>query len=216
MTVAAAARQGRVEVVSTARRLVDRGLCIGTAGNVSLRVGDDVLITPSGVGVDALTPESICVVDLDGRLISGAKPSSELAMHLLLYRVTAARAAVHTHSAFATAVGLLLDELPTIHYAMVPLGGSVRVAPYATFGTTDLATNVAEAVAGRTAVLLANHGALTFGASLAEAYDRAELLEWLCALYCRSAQLGAPKVLTDRQMRAAAEQFNLLHYGEPG
>ena len=137
-------------------------------------------------------------------------------MHLLLYRVTAARAVVHTHSVFATAVGLLLDELPTIHYTMVPLGGSVRVAPYATFGTTDLAAKVAEAVAGRTAVLLANHGALTYGASLAEAYDRAELLEWLCALYCQSSQLGRPRVLSDDQMRAAAEQFHLLHYGEPG
>ena len=206
----------RTQVVDTARRLVTSGLCLGTAGNVSARVGDRVLITPSGVGVDALSPGSICVTDLEGNLIEGSKPSSELAMHILIYQVSDAEAVVHTHSPDATTVGLLLDELPTIHYAMVPLGGAVRVAPYATFGTAELAEHVASAIAGRTAVLLANHGALTYGASLQEAFDRAELLEWLCGLWCRASPLGRLRVLDDAQMRAAAAQFSALHYGQPG
>src|SRR4051794_32759211 len=144
-------------LVATARRTVADGLVVGTSGNVSARVGSTVLVTPTGVPYDRLTPDDVVGVDLDGRQVLGSLlPTSELPMHLAIYRATDARAVVHTHAAHATAVSTLVAELPLIHYMAGALGGPVRVAPYATYGTPELAENMLQALTGRTACLLQN------------------------------------------------------------
>ena len=202
-------------LVATARRTVADGLVVGTSGNVSVRVGDTVLVTPSGVPYDRLTPESVVGVDLTGRQILGTlTPTSELPMHLAVYRATDARAVVHTHAVHATAVSTLVRELPLIHYMAGDLGGPVRVAPYATYGTEELAENVLGALAGRVACLLQNHGTLTHGATLDQAFDRTAQLEWMCRVWLTASSLPglSPTLLSEEQVREAGER--LKAYGQ--
>jgi L-fuculose-phosphate aldolase len=127
-------------------------------------------------------------------------------MHLAVYAATGAHAIVHTHSLFATSVGTVCDELPALHYTINALGGPVRVAPYSTFGSDELAAGVAAALHGRAGALMRNHGAITVGPTLAAAYDRAVKLEWLSELYWRATLLGAPSVLSTGDLAAAREQ----------
>ncbi|GAC1373839.1 MAG: class II aldolase/adducin family protein [Actinomycetota bacterium] len=183
-------------LVGYAKRLCPDGLAIATGGNLSSRSGDVVAITPRGVAYESLESGHICLVTLAGSPVDAPLvPSSELPMHLSVYQRTGALAVVHTHSPYATALGTLIEELPPIHYLLALLGGPVRVAPYATPGSEALAAHMAQALEGRSAVLLGNHGALTIGGTLKEAYERALLLEWLCALYCRARALGEPRLL---------------------
>ncbi|GAB3905409.1 hypothetical protein GCM10027612_74920 [Microbispora bryophytorum subsp. camponoti] len=114
-------------------------------------------------------------------------------MHLALYEATGARAVVHTHSVFATVVASTMTELPPIHYNALLLGGAVRVAPYATYGTPELARNVIAAIEGRQAALMASHGAVTIGAGLEQAFEATRLLEWLCEVYVRALGVGRPR-----------------------
>ncbi|MFE9687221.1 class II aldolase/adducin family protein [Streptomyces sp. NPDC006285] len=190
----------RERVADACRRLAAAGLVIGEAGNVSVRVGDEVAVTVAGARFDELTAEQVVVVDLEGRRLSGGlEPTSELALHLGVYRSFDASAVVHTHGPMATAVGLVVDELPCVHYYMLKLGGSVRVAPYSTWGTPELAGDVLAALDGRSAALMANHGAVTHAPSLDAAVDQALLLEWACALYWRAASMGMPRALDENQ-----------------
>jgi L-fuculose-phosphate aldolase len=169
---------------------------VGTAGNVSVRRGDQVTVTARGTDLALLEPEQTTVVDLDGRVVEGdLEPTSELELHLRIYRRYGAGAVVHTHAPRATALSCVLDELPCIHYQMLLLGGSVRVVPYVTFGTPELAESVLAALEGRTAALMSNHGAVTYGADLDAAVERSLLLEWACTVYWRAAALGQPRVL---------------------
>jgi L-fuculose-phosphate aldolase len=204
-------------LVTTARRTVADGLVVGTSGNVSVRVGDTVLVTPSGVPYDRLSPDDLTAVDLDGRQVRGTLvPTSELPMHLTVYRHTDARAVVHTHAVHATAVSLLVPELPLVHYMAAALGGPVRVAPYATYGTEELAVNMRRALADRTGCLLQNHGTITYGATLDQAYDRTAQLEWMCRLWLTAASVPGrtPHLLTEEQLTRTAEK--LRGYGQPG
>ncbi|HEY7173640.1 MAG TPA: class II aldolase/adducin family protein, partial [Micromonosporaceae bacterium] len=157
----------RREVVAYARRMVADRLVVGTSGNLSVRGGDLIAVTPTGLAYDDLEPEHIGVYRLDGGPVDAIhEPTSELAMHLTAYRVTRAGAVVHTHSPAATAVSTLVDVLPSIHYLVGMFGGPVRVAPYATYGTPELADHMADALADRTGCLLGNHGTITVGDSL--------------------------------------------------
>ncbi|MFC8199488.1 class II aldolase/adducin family protein [Streptomyces sp. NPDC057298] len=204
------------ELVATARRTVAEGLVVGTSGNVSVRVGDTVLVTPTGVPYDRLTPEDVCGVSLDGRQVLGPLvPTSETPMHLAVYRATDARAVVHTHAVHATAVSTLVDELPLVHYMAADLGGPVRVAPYATYGTEKLAENMLGALRDRTACLLQNHGTLAHGANLAQAYDRTAQLEWMCRVWLTASSVPGltPTLLTEAQVAEAGER--LKGYGQP-
>ncbi|MEU6178234.1 class II aldolase/adducin family protein [Streptomyces coeruleorubidus] len=203
------------ELVTTARRTVSDGLVVGTSGNVSVRVGDTVLVTPSGVPYDRLEPDDVTGVDLDGRQVLGTlAPTSELPMHLAVYRTTGARAVVHTHAVHATAVSTLVSELPLIHYMAAALGGAVRVAPYATYGTGELAENMLRALADRSGCLLQNHGTITHGTSLDQAYDRTAQLEWMCRLWLTAASVPglSPSLLSGEQLAEAQEQ--LRGYGQ--
>ena len=204
----------RGALAEACHRLAADGLVIGTAGNVSVRADDRVVVTPTGCVLEAVAPGEMSVVELDGSHVDGPAPTSELGLHLGVYHaVDWTGAVVHTHSPMATAVGCVLDELPAIHYGMLALGGTVRVAPYATFGTDELHAHVLAALEGRTAALMRNHGTLTCGADLDQALDATLLLEWACSLYWHAKQIGEPSVLDDEQLAEVAAQVQRLSYG---
>lgn len=207
------------EVVDTARRTVADGLVTGTSGNVSARVGDLVLVTPTGVPYDRLGPGDTVAVDLDGRQVRGGlRPTSELPTHLAVYRETGARAIVHTHAPHATAASTLVGKLPNIHYTAAALGGQILVADYALYGSDELARNVVKALRdGRTGCLMRNHGTLTHGDTLDEAYERTAQLEWMCRVWllAKSANdLGPPHTLSNRELGKV--MVKLKGYGQGG
>jgi L-fuculose-phosphate aldolase len=204
----------REAVAAAARRLAAEKLVLGTAGNVSARAGDTIAITPTGARLEDLEADRVALVDLDGRHTGGeAEPSSELALHLGVYRRYDAGAVVHTHAPMATALACAIDELPLIHYQMLLLGGSVRVAPYATFGTPELAEATLDALEGRTAALMANHGAIVFADDVGAAVERSLLLEWACGVYWHASAVGEPRALDDGQARAVVEAAVARRYG---
>ena len=204
----------RAAVAEAARTLAGEGLFIGTAGNVSLRVGDRVAVTGTGVVLGGCTEDDVTVVSLDGTVLDGALvPTSELDLHLGIYADSAASAVVHTHAPYSTAVACVLDELPVLHYQHLLLGGALRVAPYATFGTPELAAHVREALAGRQAALMANHGSVAIGGSLDKAVEHALLVEWLATLHHRATALGSPRVLTDAEQADVITQAINRNYG---
>ncbi|WP_214368167.1 class II aldolase/adducin family protein [Pseudonocardia sp. H11422] len=206
----------RAAVIRTALRMTADRLVVGTSGNVSVRHGDLVVVTPSGVDYDRLDLADIPVVDLSGVVVDGMlAPTSELPMHLAAYRDHGAAAVVHTHSVHATALSLLVDEVPAVHYQLADFGGVVRVADYATFGTDELAANMSAALAGRTGVILRHHGTLTTGATLAKAYNRAAQLEWLCQVWLTARAAGEPRSLPAAEIERCVTAF--ANYGqEPG
>ncbi|MFF4414841.1 class II aldolase/adducin family protein [Streptosporangium sp. NPDC001559] len=189
------------------RRIVETGLVLGTSGNLSVRLGDLVAVTPGGLALDRLEPEACPVVGVGGDLVEGdLSPSSETPMHLAIYAATGTTAVVHTHSTFATVVSAVMTELPPVHYNTTLLGGVVKVADYATYGTAELAGNVMTALGDRQAVLLANHGGVTLGDDLPQAFEAARLLEWLCEVYVRARALGEPRTLTEEQLSAVVRR----------
>jgi L-fuculose-phosphate aldolase len=183
----------RAAVVDVCRTLRRERLVVGTAGNVSVRAGDLVAISPSGVAYETLTPDRVGVHRVDGEPVEAPlRPSSELPLHLAIYGATTARAVVHTHGVASTAVSTVLDELPAAHYYTAMFGGPVRVSPYATFSTEALAASVVTALRGRSAAIMGNHGAVTVAATLGEAYALAEYLEYLCDVHLRALATGLP------------------------
>lgn len=216
---AAELRAGRAELVRHGIRLLEDGLAIGTAGNLSLRVGSILLITPSGVGYRDLTPDGICAVSMPATPAEDAgtagNVSSELPLHLAVYAATGAGAVVHTHSPEVVALSAVHDELPAIHYAITGLGGPVRVAGYERFGSGRLAQAAVAALDGRRAVILRNHGAVSYGTSLAQAYDRALVLEWLAHVYRMACTLGEPRLLSAADLDEVAAEMRRRRYGEP-
>jgi len=205
----------RQQLVTYSNRLLDDGLAVGSAGNMSVRAGDEVLITPSGIPYRDLQAADICLVGMDGTQLGGtAEPSSETPMHLAVYAATPARAVVHTHSPEVIALSAVCDELPAIHYAIVGLGGPVRVAGYARFGSDGLAAAAMAALDGRRAAILQNHGAISYGSTLAEAYDRALLLEWLAHVHRLACSRGEPRILTDTELAEVTAEMRRRRYGE--
>jgi L-fuculose-phosphate aldolase len=171
-----------------------------------------VAITPSGTAYETLTPEAICVIDLEGKRVDGRLvPSSEVPMHTLVYQSTDAAAVVHTHPLYASTLSVLVNELPAVHYMIALLGGPVRVAPYAGYGSPELAENSVRAMEGRYAVILQNHGATTWGENLARAYSRSVYLE--CRLYYQARLLGEPHLLSAQEISAVGGL--LRTYGQP-
>jgi len=204
----------REQVASACRRLAVEGLTPGTAGNVSARRDDLVAISPTGAQLSELAAEAVTVVDLEGAVVGGdLAPTSELELHLGIYGRFDAGAVVHTHAPIATALSCVVDELPCVHYQMLLLGGDVRVAPYATFGTPELAESVLEALEGRTAALMANHGAITYGADMSQAVELSLLLEWACDVYWLASALGEPRTLDDDQRAAVVSAALERGYG---
>ena len=203
----------REQVAAASRELAAAGLVRATNGNVSARDGDRIAITPTGGVLGRLRAGDIAIIDADGDLLEdGPRPTSELALHLGVMARLGAGAVVHTHPPIGTALGLVIDELPCVHYEMVALGGAVRVAPYRTFGSQELADAVIEALEGRSAALMANHGAITFGEDLAQALERAHLLESMCEIYWRAAAIGEPRALGGDDIEAVRAQARAKAY----
>lgn len=221
----------REQLVSYSNRLLSDGLALGSAGNISVRLGDTVLITPSSVPYPQMRPEQMCELRLapgagdstaepgpvlGGMRLAAAPPpatSSETPMHLAIYASSAAGAVVHTHSPEVIALSAVFDKLPAIHYAIHALGGTVRVAPYTRFGSEGLAQAAVLALDGRRAAILANHGAICYGKTLAQAYDNAMLLEWLARTYRLARMLGEPTILTDEQLEEVGAEARRRRYG---
>ncbi len=203
----------REQIVAACKKLESSGLNRGTSGNVSCREKDHFLVTPSGVPVDEITPSRIVAVGYDGKVIGIGKPSSEWHFHC---DILAARpdigAVVHTHSPHATAIACLREDIPAFHYMIAVAGGdSIRCAPYALFGTEELSRHAVEALEGRKACLLANHGMITLGRDLDEAMAIAVEVESLCQQYLLARQVGQPTLLSSEQMQLVIEKFK--NYG---
>ena len=207
----------RAQLVSYSARLLDDGLAVGSAGNMSVRAGDLVAITPSGISYAEMRQEDVCLVHPDGtqpREGNQETPSSETPMHLAIYAATTAAAVVHTHSPEVVALSASRPELPALHYALTGLGGPVRVAPYVRFGSAGLAASAVTALDGRSAVILRNHGAVTYGRDLAQAYDRALLLEWLARTYRLALSYGEPAILSSAELDEVTAESRRRRYGE--
>lgn len=205
----------RQEVVHYCKLMVARGLTKGTGGNISIfdRDSGNVIISPSGIDYDVMTGEDVSVVDLNGNLLDGKKPSSEFPMHAVFYkRRDDINAIVHTHSTFATTISSLRWDLPAVSYLVAFSGKNVRCASYATFGTQELAENAFEAMKDRQAVLLANHGLLAGASNIATAFAVAEEIEFCCEVYSRAKAIGEPVILDDAEMEVMAEKFKT--YGQ--
>lgn len=204
----------REDLAATCRALAAEGLVTGTSGNLSCRADAGVLISPTGAELGELQAEQIPLVDLEGQVLDGElEPSSEVNLHLGMYRRYDAGAVVHTHAPMSAAVACVVDELPCVHYLMVDLGGSVPVAPYLCFGTEKLAAAVHDAIEGHTAALMSNHGTLAYGDDLAIAATRTRLLEWVATLYWHAAAIGTPKTLSDAEQREVLSEIERRSYG---
>ncbi|HLI36717.1 MAG TPA: class II aldolase/adducin family protein [Streptosporangiaceae bacterium] len=203
----------REEIVRVCREMSSAGLAPGTSGNVSARSGELVAVTPSGLDYAEMSAGLVGVHRLDGTPVEAPlEPTTEMPLHLGVYAATGAAAIVHTHSVAATALSTLVDELPAIHYLVAMFGGPVPVAPYATYGTAELARGVAGALRERTGCIMASHGAVTIGTDLKTAYTRAVYLEWLSELYLRARTAGTPRLLPPGEIDRVARK--LAHYGQ--
>lgn len=201
--------KARQSVVAICRRMNALGINQGTSGNVSVRAGDGFLISPSGIPYDSLAPEQVVEMDLDGGYFGDWRPSSEWRLHTDIYASRPeAGAIVHTHSPHATALACLRQDVPAFHYMVAAAGGpTLRCAEYATFGTKELSVHMLKALEGRSACLLANHGAVAFGADLDAALALAVEVESLCRQYILARQLGTPVVLDPAEMTRILKLF---------
>lgn len=209
----------RSAVAEVSRRLAEHGLLIGTAGNVSTLfdgpTGPEVAITATGIELAGAQSEQVTVVDLAGNLLAGEfAPTSELHLHLDALRERGG-AVVHTHSPIATAISLVVDEVPCVHYQQLLLGGAIRVAPFEVFGSPELAAAVRAALDGKQAAILANHGTVALGSDVAKASDNALLLEWVADLFWRASAIGTPRALSDEQQMAVVQAAIASGYGTP-
>jgi L-fuculose-phosphate aldolase len=205
----------RTRMVEVMQAMEARGLNRGTSGNVSARLGEGMLVTPSGVPPERLTPESMVFVGADDSVAPGQlKPSSEWRMHLqILRRRPDVGGVVHCHSRHATILACAGKPIPAVHYMVGVSGGaSVPVAPYATFGSEALADAVVAALDGRYAALMANHGQITVAPSLRQALLIAEEIEEQAAVYWGCLAIGGPNILSDGQMTEILTQFR--SYGQ--
>jgi len=206
----------REQVIDVMLKLGERGLNKGTSGNCSVRFGEGMLVTPSGIVPEALTPESIVYVDADGAVAAGSfAPSSEWQMHKgILDRRPDVRAVVHCHSHYATVLACAHRPIPSVHYMVAVSGGpTIEIAPYHMFGSAELAQAVTETLDGRLACLMANHGQIALGGSLARALSIAEQVEEQAAIYWGALAIGGPKLLDGEQMDAIGAAFG--RYGQP-
>lgn len=207
----------RLEIIECGKRAIKQNLTKGTGGNFSIcdRESGLMAITPSGIDYFEITPEQIVIIDVQtGKIVEGdAVPSSECDMHRIFYKYrTDIDAIIHTHTTFAATIACLREPLPAVHYLVAFAGVDVRCAEYATYGTVALAKNAFEAMKDRKAVLLANHGLLAGGASLAEAFAVTEEIEFCCELYYRTKCIGEPVLLPEDEMVRMVERFK--NYGK--
>ena len=191
------------EIIKFAKMLNDKKLSALRSGNISIRYKNGFLITPSGQKYSSLKVKDIVFVNLKGEFNNKQKPSSEWRFHQDIYiSKTNAKAIVHSHSTNATALSTHNKKIPSFHYMVALAGGSdIKCAKYATYGTRELSKNILKALKNRFACLIANHGQITFGSSLAEAFELAEEVDNLAKQYIKALLLGRPKLLSLNEMK---------------
>ena len=208
----------RKAVVATAQEMSARGLSPGRSGNVSARFGDGMLITPTALAYEKMDADDIVFVDADGGVAGDQlKPSSEWRFHLATYAARPDRhAIVHTHSLHAVVLACAHKPIPAFHYMVAVAGGrDIPCAPYATFGTPELAVHVADGVASRDACLMANHGQIALGETLRSALDLAFEVETLAEQYFKVLLLGSVHILPDDEMARMVEAFKTYGKAPP-
>lgn len=208
--------QEKQELVDYGNKLITDGYTLGTGGNLSHYIPEDkvILMTPSGIPFDQTTAEDIVVMQLDGKILEGdKKPSSEWRMHAIMYEGrNDLNFVIHAHTVYSTAMAVLRQPLPASHYMIAVAGKDVRCAEYASFGTEELSLSAFEAMKDRKAVLLANHGVLTAGATITEAYSVLEQLEYCSKVHLIALSAGTPTIMPDEEMAEMAERFK--SYGQ--
>ena len=207
----------REMIVAYGKRMLSAGLTRGTGGNLSIydRNLELMAITPSGIPYEEIEAEDIMIMKLDGTIVEGNKtPSSEHTMHEIVYRTREdVGAMLHVHSTFAVTLACLNEDLPAVDYMVAySRGRSVKCAPYASFGTADLAVNALKTMGDQNAVLLANHGMNVVGPDLPKAFAIAEQLEFCAELYVRARTIGKPVILPDDEMDQMVERFMRAGY----
>lgn len=199
----------RREIIATCRRMTELGINHGTSGNVSVRIPDGLLITPSGMPYDRMEPEDIVRLDRNGSYDGRRVPSTEWRFHYDIMRHRPdIDAIVHNHAMHCTVLACLRMEIPAFHYMIAVAGGdTIRVAPYAMFGTQALSDHALTALDGRRACLLANHGMIALGTDLEKALNLAVEVENLASAYWRCLQVTRPAILSGEQIGDVLERI---------
>jgi L-ribulose-5-phosphate 4-epimerase len=207
---------------SERQQIIDAGIALDryrlislSGGNVSMRIGKHVLVTPSGMAYETLVPEDVVVLDLGGAVVEGARrPSVDTVALLHIFNhMPAVNAIIHTHQRFATAIGLVMDELPAFCTTMVNATlGPVKVAPYSSAASLDMGVVTVNTIGASRAVILRNHGVVAVGPTLRDALYAAVYLEDASESYCAARSLGTPRLLSENQVAEAVEVFR--HYGQ--
>lgn len=201
--------QLRAALLHISRRMVELALNRGSSGNASVRCGGNVFITPSALRVEEMGEHDMVLLDTQGKVLQGGKPSSEWRFHCDIFKARSEIGAVlHAHSTFATTLSCLRRDIPAVHYMVAMAGGdSIRCTPYSLFGEQALSDHALEALQGRKACLLGNHGMIALGKDLGDALAVAIEVEFLCEIYWRALQAGEPHILTTQEMRDVQHKF---------
>ncbi|RLB69604.1 MAG: L-fuculose-phosphate aldolase [Deltaproteobacteria bacterium] len=206
----------RRQIVDYGLKMIRSGLTTGSGGNLSILSPADnlIAISPSGIDYHDVTVADVVVVDRAGKIVEGdCKPSSELGFHLALYAARSEiTAVVHTHSVYATTLACLHWELPAVHYLVAFSGDKVPLAPYATFGTDELAKNIIESIGSYNAVLLANHGLVAVASDMKNCFNVAEEIELVARIYYQATSVGQPVLVGAEEMERVVDKFS--HYGQ--
>lgn len=207
-----------LQLLETAQALNASGINRGTSGNLSVRTGKGMLITPSGMSYQAMDAEDLVEVGMDGKFSGRRKPSSEWRFHLDIYRTRRdADAIVHAHPVNCAALACHSMPIPSFHYMVAVAGGKdIRCARYATFGSQQLSDHVTEALEGRKACLMAHHGMVAIGPTPGRALALAVEVENLAEMYCRSLAIGPPPQLDDEEMERVLLRFRDYGPGSEG
>ncbi len=210
-------QEEREQIVFYGRKLISSKLTTGSGGNLSIinRQQNLIAIKPTGVDYLIMRPEDVVVLNPEGKIVDGSlRPSSEVHFHLRLLNTRSdINAVVHTHQVYATTIACLNWELPAVHYLIGFSGNKVPLAPYATYGTPELADNIIQSIGQYNACLMANHGIVTVGPNLSVAFNVAEELELVSQIYIQSMSIGKPAILTDQEMEVVTGKFQT--YGQP-
>ena len=206
----------RQAMINVSNAMIDRGINQGTAGNISVRVKDGFLITPSGVPYDEMMPQDIVLMHLDASHGGVRKPSTEWRFHRdIMAKKPEVGAVIHLHSRFCTSLSMLRREIPAVHYMIAAAGGpTIPCVPYVTWGTQELADYILDALNNRLACLLANHGMVCVGPDLKKAAWLAVEVEALAAQYWQACQIGEPHVLPDDEIARVIEKFKSYGQGD--
>jgi L-fuculose-phosphate aldolase len=206
-------QQKRQAIIDACRRMNALGINQGTSGNISVRHADGLLITPTSVPYDAMTPDQIVFMGFDGSHAEHQRPSSEWRFHLDILRARReVEAVVHAHPIYCTILAIMGLEIPALHYMIAVAGGdSIRCAPYATYGTLELSTHALKALEGRLACLLDHHGMIAVGSSLSKAMWLAVEVETLARQYHGCLQIGRPPLLAKDEIERV--RLKMAGYG---